>query len=165
MKQKDIIGIAVAVVLALGTGYLIYLISIPNTPPDAKDLDPMKAAQSAGVASDAQVAIRDISIGTGETAQNGDTLTINYIGKLQDGTKFDSSYDRNQTFGFVLGEHKVIPGMEMGVQGMKVGGKREVTIPPELAYGDKQVGEVIAPNSTLVFTIELLDVKHPAQGN
>lgn len=102
--------------------------------------------------------IEDIKIGGGAEAKNGSTVTVNYIGTLLDGTKFDSSYDHNQTFSFVVGGGQVIPGWDQGLLGMKVGGKRKLVIPPSLAYGEKGVTGAIPPNSTLIFEIELLKV-------
>ena len=99
----------------------------------------------------------DLVVGTGATAANGDTLTVHYVGTLTNGTVFDSSRANNQPFTFRLGVGQVIQGWELGVPGMKVSGKRKLTIPPELAYGNRQVGS-IPPNSTLVFEIELLSI-------
>ncbi len=102
--------------------------------------------------------MKDEVVGTGAEASVGDTVSVNYVGTLSDGTKFDSSYDRGTPFSFVLGAGQVIEGWDKGVAGMKVGGKRNLTIPPELGYGDHAVS-VIPANSTLHFTVELLDVK------
>ncbi len=102
--------------------------------------------------------IEDIVVGTGKEAQKGDTLTVNYKGTLLDGTKFDSSYDRNEPFKFTVGAGQVIQGWDQGFAGMKVGGKRKLTIPPDLGYGARGAGAAIPPNSTLVFEVELLDV-------
>lgn len=110
-------------------------------------------------ASAAELQIRDLAKGTGEEANVGETVTVHYTGWLMDGTKFDSSLDRNQPFSFTLGEGRVIPGWEQGVEGMKVGGKRELIIPPELGYGAQGAGGVIPPNATLKFNVELLGVK------
>ncbi len=106
-----------------------------------------------------EVQINDITIGTGEEADVGMTVTVDYTGWLADGTKFDSSKDSGQPLTFTLGARQVIPGWEQGVVGMKVGGKRELTIPPELAYGSRGAGGVIPPNATLKFEVELLAVK------
>ena len=106
-----------------------------------------------------ELQIKDITKGTGEEADVGKTVTVHYTGWLMDGTKFDSSLDRNQPFSFTLGERRVIPGWEQGVVGMKVGGKRELIIPPELGYGARGAGNVIPPNATLKFEVELLAVK------
>jgi len=96
--------------------------------------------------------------GSGEVAKAGDTVTVNYVGNLQNGTKFDSSIDRGQTFQLTLGQNSVIKGWELGVTGMKVGEKRRLTIPPELAYGAQGAGGVIPPNATIIFEIDLLGI-------
>jgi len=96
--------------------------------------------------------------GSGTVAKSGDTVTVNYVGTLQDGTKFDSSIDRGQPFQFTLGQNSVIQGWELGVAGMKVGEKRRLTIPPELGYGSAGAGGVIPPNATLIFEIDLLSI-------
>lgn len=105
-----------------------------------------------------ELQIREITIGSGEEADVGDTVTVHYTGWLMDGTKFDSSLDRGEPFAFTLGERRVIAGWEKGVVGMKVGGKRELVIPPELGYGARGAGNVIPPNATLKFEVELLAV-------
>lgn len=99
--------------------------------------------------------IQDIKIGTGSEAKSGHVVAVNYLGTLENGTKFDSSYDRGNPFQFVLGAGQVIKGWDMGVAGMKVGGKRKLIIPPTLAYGEKRIGP-IPPNATLIFEVELL---------
>jgi len=100
----------------------------------------------------------DLEEGTGAEAEAGQQVTVHYTGWLVDGTKFDSSHDRNQPFSFALGKGQVIRGWDEGVQGMKVGGKRKLTIPPQLGYGARGAGGVIPPNATLVFEVELLEV-------
>ena len=105
------------------------------------------------------LAYQDAVVGTGATATAGQTVTVNYTGWLTNGTKFDSSKDRNQPFTFRLGAGEVIPGWDEGVAGMKVGGTRKLTIPPQLGYGARGAGGVIPPNATLVFEVELLSVK------
>ncbi|MBO6757622.1 MAG: FKBP-type peptidyl-prolyl cis-trans isomerase [Roseibium sp.] len=107
----------------------------------------------------AELQIKDIAKGSGDTADVGETVVVHYTGWLMDGTKFDSSLDRGTPFSFTLGERRVIPGWEQGVEGMQVGGKRELIIPPELGYGAQGAGGVIPPNATLRFEIELLEVK------
>jgi len=102
--------------------------------------------------------IEELTEGTGAEAQAGQTVSVHYTGWLTDGQKFDSSKDRNDPFAFVLGGGMVIKGWDEGVQGMKVGGVRRLTIPPQLAYGPRGAGGVIPPNATLVFEVELLDV-------
>ena len=106
--------------------------------------------------------VQDERVGTGDTAQVGDMLTVNYTGKLQDGTVFDSSLGAGrEPFKFVLGAGNVIPGWDQGLQGMKVSGKRLLIIPPALAYGEQGQGP-IPPNATLIFEVDLLDATNPS---
>jgi len=102
--------------------------------------------------------IDDIVVGNGAAAAAGQKVKVHYTGWLTNGTKFDSSKDRNDPFVFPLGAGNVIKGWDEGVQGMKVGGKRKLTIPPALGYGARGAGGVIPPNATLVFEVELLGV-------
>ena len=107
-----------------------------------------------------ELQIEDIVVGTGDSPQHGQTVVVHYTGWLTNGKKFDSSVDRGQPFEFQIGVGQVIKGWDQGVMTMKVGGKRKLTIPPELAYGDRDVGGgLIPPNSTLIFEVELLDLK------
>src|SRR3954462_15052301 len=103
--------------------------------------------------------VEDVVVGSGDEAKKGQTVSVHYTGWLTDGKKFDSSKDRGQPFQFTLGRGQVIQGWDQGVQGMKVGGKRKLTIPPELGYGAQGAGGVIPPNATLVFEVELLGVR------
>ncbi len=103
--------------------------------------------------------VEDITVGTGAEAKAGQTVSVHYTGRLTDGSKFDSSLDRGQPFTFALGRGQVIKGWDQGVAGMKIGGKRKLTIPPELGYGAGGFPPVIPPNSTLVFDVELLAVR------
>jgi FKBP-type peptidyl-prolyl cis-trans isomerase FkpA len=102
--------------------------------------------------------IEEMTVGTGAAAAAGQSVTVHYTGWLTNGTKFDSSKDRNDPFVFPLGAGRVIKGWDEGVQGMKVGGKRKLTIPPALGYGARGAGSVIPPDATLVFEVELLGV-------
>jgi FKBP-type peptidyl-prolyl cis-trans isomerase len=100
----------------------------------------------------------DQAVGTGDVAVAGKTVSVHYTGWLENGKKFDSSVDRGQPFSFPLGAGRVIKGWDEGVQGMKVGGKRKLTIPSDLGYGSRGAGGVIPPNATLIFDVELLGV-------
>ena len=100
----------------------------------------------------------ELTVGTGAEAARGNQVTVHYTGWLTDGTKFDSSKDRSDPFEFHLGAGQVIAGWDEGVTGMKVGGSRKLTIPPELGYGARGAGGVIPANATLVFEVELLGV-------
>ena len=102
--------------------------------------------------------IEDITTGQGKEAEKGKEITVHYTGWLQDGTKFDSSLDRRQPLTIVLGAGQVIQGWDEGFSGMKEGGKRKLTIPPEMGYGARGAGGVIPPNATLKFDVELLGV-------
>ena len=106
----------------------------------------------------AQLVIEELKVGDGAEAKSGQNVTVHYVGTLTDGKKFDSSRDRGQGFSFELGAGQVIKGWDQGVAGMKVGGMRKLTIPPELAYGDRGFPGAIPPKSTLIFEVELLEV-------
>lgn len=101
---------------------------------------------------------QDLTVGTGQEAKTGDTVSVHYVGTLEDGTKFDSSRDRNQPLQVTIGAGGVIQGWEEGLQGMRVGGTRKLIVPPALAYGDQAVGDLIPANATLIFEIELLSI-------
>ena len=110
------------------------------------------------ITTDSGLIIEELSVGAGDEARAGQTVSVHYTGWLTDGRKFDSSKDRNDPFEFPLGARHVIAGWDEGVQGMKVGGTRKLTIPPQLGYGARGAGGVIPPNATLVFEVELLDI-------
>jgi len=151
MTNKIIPYVLMAVVFAV----FVYFFSFRD-----KSAAPTAPAMPAGPNGAAELQIEDIIIGSGEEAENGDLATVHYSGVLESGAKFDSSYDRGESFQFVLGAGQVIKGWDLGVAGMKIGGKRKLTIPPELGYGDRQVGPIPA-NSTLIFEVELLAVQKP----
>ena len=119
---------------------------------------PVTAAPAQPVAEVTELKIEDTKIGVGAVAEAGKNVTVHYTGWLTNGTKFDSSKDHGQPFTFPLGGGRVIKGWDQGVAGMKVGGVRRLTIPPNLGYGARGAGGVIPPNATLVFEVELLEV-------
>lgn len=123
------------------------LIASNNTMPDA-DV----------VTTESGLKYKELQKGTGATPKNGQTVVVHYIGTLEDGTKFDSSRDRNQPFSFKLGAGQVIKGWDEGLSTMKVGDRRQLIIPPELGYGARGAGGVIPPNATLIFDVELLKI-------
>ncbi len=105
-----------------------------------------------------QLRINDIVVGEGREVVKGALLIVNYVGTLDDGTQFDSSYDRGKPFQFVFGTGRVIKGWDLGLVGMRVGGTRSLFVPYELAYGERQIGAIIKPFSNLSFKVELLEV-------
>ncbi len=123
----------------------------PAAPANAKN------AQNAALRNIQGMTVQDIKEGTGKTAENGDQVTVNYVGTLTNGTVFDSSIAKNQPFTFTIGAGQVIKGWDLGVAGMKVGGERKLVIPPSLGYGSSGMGP-IPPNATLDFTVDLLKI-------
>lgn len=111
------------------------------------------------ITTDSGLQYQELVTGNGATAKSGDIVSVHYTGWLEDGTKFDSSLDRNTPFEFQLGARQVIAGWDEGVAGMQVGGKRKLIIPAELGYGSRGAGGVIPPNATLIFDVELLAIK------
>jgi peptidylprolyl isomerase len=104
--------------------------------------------------------VTDLAVGDGQEATPGKTVTVHYVGVTHDsGEEFDASWNRGETFSFPLGGGRVIPGWDQGVAGMRIGGRRQLVIPPHLAYGERGAGGVIKPGATLVFVVDLLDVK------
>jgi peptidylprolyl isomerase len=113
-----------------------------------------------GQAPSYQLELEDLIVGSGEEGVNGRIVEVHYVGvSWRTGEQFDASWDRGDTFKFKLGKGQVIAGWDQGVAGMKVGGRRRITIPPMLAYGKRGAGGVIGPDETLVFVVDLIDVK------
>ncbi len=186
MANRIILGV-IAVLLVAGTGWLIYLNVRSSSGSDANSLglglqsptpsptptpgnlamtDVKEVLATVSPSSDAPVRtlagglqVQDVKEGTGAEAVSGKTVSVHYTGWLTDGTKFDSSVDRDQPFQFKLGAGQVIKGWDEGVAGMKIGGVRRLVIPPSLGYGAAGAGGVIPPNATLVFEVQLLAVQ------
>ena len=125
--------------------------AIPNTKSPTK-------VTGEGVKTDSGLQYWEIKVGTGEEAKAGDKVKVHYTGWFTDGKKFDSTVDANQPYSFTLGKNEVIKGWDEGVTGMKVGGKRQLRIPPELAYGEAGYKTIIPPNATLIFDVQLLAI-------
>ena len=134
-------------------------VPVPTATPTASPVGEQSANEP--IQYDNGLVVQDVIVGEGKTAENGDTLSAHYVGALQDGTVFDESYGRGQPIQFVLGSGQLIQGWDLGLVGVKEGGKRRLIIPPELAYGAQGAGGVIPPNATLLFEIELVSVQKP----
>lgn len=154
MEKK--IATAVVIIVLVVAGFLIVRKNRGKMP----DYSNANSSQVVATTSALPVAlsVEDIKEGIGSEVKSGDTIVLNYKGTLTDGTQFDSSYERGKPFTTQIGVGQVIKGWDLGVIGMKVGGKRKLTIPPELAYGDRDIGGIGA-NSTLIFELELLEIK------
>lgn len=152
-QSGSLLWIAAAVLAVLLVLAWVFVMNRSNSE------DQAAAAAGAGdqEAVSAELGIQDITVGDGAEAQAGQTISVHYVGTLEDGTKFDSSRDRGEPFAFTLGTGQVIQGWDLGVSGMKVGGVRRLVIPPSLAYGESGWG-AIPPNATLIFEVELIDI-------
>ncbi|OHB24356.1 MAG: hypothetical protein A2542_01365 [Parcubacteria group bacterium RIFOXYD2_FULL_52_8] len=153
MNMKVIGIIVAALVIILIAFYMNSSNGTPTTPAGT----PESTATPSPAANGLQV--QDVVVGTGTEAKAGDTVSVHYTGTLENGTKFDSSVDRGQPFRFPLGAGMVIQGWDLGVAGMKEGGKRHLVIPASLAYGAASPSPLIPANSTLVFDVELIKVE------
>lgn len=126
-----------------------------ETRPEVADLVP-----GDGTEPPSELQVEDLAVGDGPAAVEGDVLVVQYVGvRWSDGGEFDASWDRGQPLEFQLGSGQVIPGWEQGLEGMQVGGRRMITIPPDLAYGDRGAGEAIPPGETIVFVVDLLETR------
>ncbi|MSU55421.1 MAG: FKBP-type peptidyl-prolyl cis-trans isomerase [Candidatus Taylorbacteria bacterium] len=157
ISRNEAIGVVVTLVATFGLLFFgNYFFKNGDNP--SKDAQ-KKAVESQVIAPTAKGALKldDTLVGEGELVKSGDTVSIHYVGTLSSGTKFDSSYDRGEPITFKTGSGQLISGFDQGVIGMKAGGKRKITIPPELGYGSRETGP-IPPNSTLIFDVELVKI-------
>jgi peptidylprolyl isomerase len=135
-------------------------VTIPASPTASPTTTPTTSSSSGKViTTPSGLKYEDLKVGTGATPKKGQTIAVQYTGTLENGTKFDSSRDRGVPFEFAIGTGQVIPGWDEGLSTMKVGGRRKLTIPPNLGYGAAGAGGVIPPNATLLFDVELVGVK------
>ena len=137
------------------------VLAAPTVPPQTEDQVQVSTEQTGGeeVTTASGLKYVELTPGTGASPGKGQTAVVHYTGWLTDGTKFDSSVDRKSPFSFQVGKGQVIAGWDEGVASMKVGGKRKLIVPPQLGYGRRGAGGVIPPDATLVFEVELLDIK------
>ena len=153
-RKENLLSFAVIAILVIVLSYVFYAGTKPDSVFNTITFEEETTPTLAGAD---KLGIKDLALGEGQAAESGDRVQIHYLGTLMDGTKFDSSYDRGRPFEFVLGARQVIPGFDQGVLGMKIGGKREIIIPPSLGYGERVVGSIPA-NSILKFIVELISV-------
>lgn len=163
-KNKIIVGAVIVIILAV-VGYFVFA---PRSKPvyDSSSSstqnmgqlqnNPQTASPATAIT---ELIVEDISVGNGPAVKKGDTISINYLGTLTDGKKFDSSYDRGKPFETQIGMGQVIEGWDVGVIGMQVGGKRKLLIPSAMAYGAQGISGVIPPNAPLIFEVELVAIK------
>ena len=138
---------------------LVLALALTGCQKEEASADGSQAEKGSTDVATSNLKIEDLQEGSGASPKSGYVVSVHYTGWLEDGTKFDSSVDRGEPFEFVIGQGQVIQGWDQGVMTMKEGGKRRLTIPSELAYGSRGAGGVIPPNATLIFEVELLDVK------
>jgi FKBP-type peptidyl-prolyl cis-trans isomerase len=158
LSKKEWIGVGLAVVVVViffNKSFFSFLNPqpAPSTGTVNNQVQNMPENQSG------DLVVKDLVVGNGKEVKKGSQATVHYTGTFANGVKFDSSYDSGNPLQFNVGARQLIPGFDDGVIGMKVGGKRQLTIPPALAYGPEGRPPVIPPNSTLIFTIEVVDVK------
>lgn len=153
------VGLAVLVNGGVGKKKTNVIVPSPVASPSATIIQQTQSTDTVKTMDTNELIKEDLVVGTGDEAVSGKKVTVNYSGTLTDGSKFDSSYDRGVPFSFTLGLGEVIQGWDLGVNGMKVGGKRKLTIPSSLGYGASGAGAAIPPNATLVFEVELLQVE------
>jgi FKBP-type peptidyl-prolyl cis-trans isomerase len=146
-------------IAALAAAAFLLLTAACADPQNGKATQAQAEAEGREIVTPTGLKYLDLKVGEGPEATSGNVVEVHYTGWLENGTKFDSSLDRQEPFTFRLGAGEVIEGWDQGVAGMKVGGKRKLTIPPDLGYGNEGSGEVIPPGATLTFEVELLGIE------
>jgi peptidylprolyl isomerase len=167
LTQKQGVGVTVTLLVvflffALGSFFFNFIFNIDSSMETNKNVDNSKTVvndKAQNVNNVSQLQIIDVKVGDGVEAKVGAHVTVDYVGTLLDGRKFDSSLDRGEPFTFTLGIGQVIKGWDLGVVGMKVGGERRLIIPASLAYGNQAIGDIIPAGSALIFEVKLIDVK------
>jgi len=167
-KNKIIYVLVISLVVIMAWFFIKKYMNVSNNSEltdlvrDEEAVKPDVSNDSAWVKLANGLEIQDVVIGNGAEAKKGDIVSAHYVGTLSNGQKFDSSYDHGQPFSFALGGGMVIQGWDLGLVGMKVGGKRKLIIPSDLGYGNRNIGEgLIPPNSTLFFDVELVAAQTP----
>ena len=153
MNKKIIIIFLISLLFLVAAG-IFFLTTI-----DKEKDNEIKVERTERQLAYSELLIEDIETGTGSAVKTGDKVTVHYTGMLEDGTVFDSSYDKGRTFTFTVGQGRVIPGWEIGIEGMKKEGKRRLVIPSELGYGESGVRGMIPANTVIIFEIELIDIE------
>lgn len=156
-KENIIVGIIAIAIVIFASLFIFGIMPTPNN--NTASTQKGETMDNTIPAQQGELKIEDIIVGQGQEAKSGDTVSVHYTGTLENGKKFDSSLDRGQPFETKIGVGSVIKGWDQGIPGMHVGGRRRLTIPSDLGYGAQEAGADIPPNSTLIFEIELLEIK------
>lgn len=157
LSKHEAIGVGTALIVIFAV--LFFGNSIFNGSKEAvNDAKTVQLSPAGETFNEEVLGTEDLQLGVGDSVKNGDTISVHYVGTLTDGTKFDSSYDRGEPISFTVGSGALIKGFDNGMMGMQVGGKRKLTIPPELAYGAQGAGAIPA-NATIVFEVELVSIQ------